>query len=161
MIEQELLRRFNQLRTCYERLLESLKEERKYLPRAKVDELQVVVQQIEHNVATIDKERDELLAFLTRYTGNKSPSLDIENLLRYISPMYHYEFQTAYDEVTRLIDEIKRYGKENRFLIEDSLNFIEETINTVMGAKEKNTTYDEEMKLRKLKHNNLLFSKEV
>jgi hypothetical protein len=161
MIEQELLRRFDRLRVCYEELYEALKEERKYLPRAKVDELQVVVQQIEQNIATINKERTDMLAFLTRYTGNKSPSLDLENLLRYISPMYHYEFQTAYDDVTRLIDEIKRYGKENRFLIEDGLNFIEETLHTVMGAQEKNITYDEEMKLRKIKHNNLLFSKEV
>jgi len=161
MIEQELLKRFDRLRTYYEKLFESLKEERKYLPRAKVDELQVVVQQIEQEVATINKERNNLLAFLKRYTGNKSPSLDIEDLLRYISPMYHYDFQTAYEDVTRLIEDIKRYGKENRFLIEDSLSFIEETMQTVMGAQEKNITYDEEMKLRKRKNNNLLFSKEV
>ena len=161
MIEQELLKRFNRLRTCYEDLFTALKEERKYLPKAKVDELQIVVQQIEKNVLIIDKERKDLLAFLKKYTGNKAPSLDIKDLLRYISPMYHYEFQTVYEDVTRLIEEIKRYGKENRFLIEDSLNFIEETIQTVMGAQENNVTYDEEMKLRKRKHNNLLFSKEV
>jgi hypothetical protein len=161
MIEQEILKRFDRLRTCYEKLFESLKEERKYLPRAKVDELQIVVQQIEQCVASINKERSDLLAFLTRYTGNKSPSLEISNLFRYISPMYHYEFQTLYDDVTQLIDDIKRYGKENRFLIEDGLSFIEETMQTVMGAQEKNITYDEEMKLRKRKNNNLLFSKEV
>jgi hypothetical protein len=161
MIEQELLKRFNRLRTCYETLFESLKEERKYIPRAKVDELQVVTQQIEQNVSTINKERSNLLAFLTKYTGNKSPSLEISNLLRYISPMYHYEFETVYEDVTRLIDDIKRYGKENRFLIEDGLSFIEETMQTVMGAQEKNVTYDEEMKLRKRKNNNLLFSREV
>jgi hypothetical protein len=161
MIEQELLKRFDKLRTCYEKLYETLKEERRYLPRAKVDELQVVVQQIEHVVDSIHKERKDLLAFLTRYTGNKSPSLDIKDLLRYISPMYHNKFQMVYGEVTQLIDDIKRYGKENRFLIEDSLNFIEETMQTVLGAKDKNITYDEEMKLRKQKNNNLLFSKEV
>jgi len=161
MIEQELLRRFDRLRSCYEGLYESLKEERKYLPRAKVDELQLVVQQIEQNVDSINTERNDLLAFLTRYTGNRSPSLEMNDLLRYISPMYHYDFQTVYEDVTRLIENIKRYGKENRFLIEDGLSFIEETMQTVMGAQEKNVTYDEEMKLRKRKTNNLLFSKEV
>jgi len=161
MIEQELLKRFDRLRTCYEKLYESLKEERKYLPRAKVDELQVVVQQIEQNVAAINQERKDLVNFLTRRTGNKTPSLELEQLLRYITPMYHYDFQLIYEDVTRLIDEINRYGKENRFLIEDSLNFIEETMQTVMGAQEKNITYDEEMKLRKRKTNNLLFSREV
>jgi hypothetical protein len=161
MIEQELLRRFDRLKACYEELYDSLKEERKFLPRAKVDELQVVVQQIEQNVNTINSERKDLMTFLTRYTGNKKPSLELDDLLRYISPMYHYDFQTVYEDVTRLIDNIKRYGKENRFLIEDGLSFIEETMQTVMGAQEKNITYDEEMKLRKRKNNNLLFSKEV
>jgi len=161
MIEQELLKRFERLRTHYELLFATLKEERRYLPQAKVDKLQVVVKKIEQYVSTIDNERSSLINFLKKYTGKKKPSLEIDDLIGYISPIYHHQFQSLYDDVTRLIDDIKRYGKENRFLIEDSLSFIEATFQKVMGAHEDNTTYDKKMKLRKLQHNNLLFNKEV
>ncbi|KPA13468.1 FlgN family protein [Candidatus Magnetomorum sp. HK-1] len=161
MIEHELVTRFDRLKSTYEALYACLKEERRYLPQAKVEKLQVVVQKIEHTVSKINQERTDLLSVLSKFTGKASPSLHIDSLLRFISPMYHHHFQTTYEDVDRLTNEVKRYAKENRFLIEDSLNFIEETIHKVMGAKEKNTTYDKEMKLRRLKHNNLLLSKEV
>jgi len=161
MIEQELFTRFDSLKSSYESLYESLKEERHCLPKAKVEKLQVIVQKIEKTVSEINQERTEIITVLSKFTGTASPSLHIDSLLRFISPMYHYHFQTIYEDIDRLAGEIKRYAKENRFIIEDSLSFIDETIHKVMGAKEKNTTYDNEMKLRKLKHNNLLLSKEV
>jgi len=161
MIEKEILKRFYGLRSHYEQLYETLKEERQYLPKGNLDKLQTIVHQIEQDVETINQEREDLVVCLKKFTGNKSPSMEIENLMRFISPMYHQEFYEVYEDVTQLIDDVKRFGKENRFIIEDGLNFIEETMQTVVGVQEKNTTYDKEMKIRKRKPNNLIFSKEV
>ncbi|MBF0449178.1 MAG: flagellar protein FlgN [Candidatus Magnetomorum sp.] len=161
MIEQEIITCFDRLYGHYTDLYASLKEERRYIPQSNVDPLQVVVQKIENTVEKIKQERMDLVSFLSKYTGSSSPSLDVDTLLRFISPIYHNEFLTLYEDVDRLINEIKRYGKENRFLIEDCLTFIDETIRGVLGAKDSNPTYDKEMKLRKLKMNNVLLNKEV
>jgi hypothetical protein len=161
MIEQQLVKRFDQLRSLYKDLYACLKEERRYIPQANVDELQAVVQKIEDTVLTIENERSDLLSLLSKYTGNKKPTLDRDVLIRFISPVYQYDFLEMYDEIDHLIHEIKRYGKENRFLIEDCLSFLDETMRGVLGAKDTNPTYDKEMKVRKIKSNNLLLSKEV
>jgi len=161
MIEQQLVKRFERLRSLYEELYACLKKERRCIPQAKVDQLQVVVQNIEELVTGINEERSEILTVLTRYTGNKNPTFERDFLVQFISPIYQYDFLEMYEDIDRLINEIKRYGKENRFLIEDCLTFIDDTIRNVLGAKDTNPTYNKEMKVRKLKSNNLLLSKEV
>lgn len=121
----------------YKDMLELSKSKRKIITEGKVAELDKIVkleQNMIFNIGQLEKKREEEVSKLCSALGVKSEQITVSELAKDLQPDLRNELEKVQDELHKLLSELKTVNDLNGQLIEQSLEYIDYSINLISGS---------------------------
>jgi len=154
---------FHEKLFLYRDLLEILKKEREYILATDVDSLWWVSKKKQEIAEKIEGLRREVLAILAEGSIEHhmdDSSFQMSRILPFVPEEIGLGLKKLNLSLTALKSEIKNRVKENKHLVEECLEVLDELIGIIAGAGRKESVYDNGRPAAKIK-TNLLLHKEV
>ena len=144
----------------YWELLDYLREERGILSKPEVELIWNLSHKKQSIISDIESLWLEVIDMISEYYEEPVNIVKFDDLLTIVHPDDYSRFEQIFATLTSLKDEIKSQAEENKYFVEDCLNYIDDIMESAVG-NEKDIIYDKEMKIQKNNPNNILLNKEV
>lgn len=124
----------------YRDLLSISKEKTQIIVNNKLEELQQLTEKEQiftSRVSQFEKRREEIINDIAIVINRRSDELTINKLIELIGNSLKEQEQLVniYDEFKSVLDELKQKNELNKKLIEQSLDFINFTVNAIQSSK--------------------------
>jgi len=139
---------------CYKDLLEFSKSKKNVIIEGKVSELDKMVkleQGMIWNIGQLEKQREQEVSKLCSVLGIKGEQLTISELSEALQPEHKKELQKVQEELSKLLAELKTVNDLNGQLLEQSLEYIDYSINLISGAGMESGSLYEDIVMNKSK----------
>jgi flagellar biosynthesis/type III secretory pathway chaperone len=121
----------------YRDILEISKSKKKIIVEGKVAELDKIIkleQNMIFNLGQLEKKREEEVAKLCRSLELNSNTINISELMKVLQPKQKKELEDIQGKLREIFSELKSVNDVNGQLIEQSLEYIDYSINLVSGT---------------------------
>ncbi len=122
---------------CYKDMLELSKSKKKIIVEGKVAELDKMVkleQNMIFNIGQLEKKREEEVAKLCKALELNSSRINISELMQGLQPEQKKELENVQERLRGILSELKAVNDVNGQLLEQSLEYIDYSINLLAGA---------------------------
>lgn len=121
----------------YKDILEMSKSKKKIITEGKVAELDKIVkleQNMILNIGQLEKKREEEVSKLCGILGVKNEKITVSEISKYIQEEQKKELEKVQSELLEILSELKSVNDINGQLLEQSLEYIDYSINLISGA---------------------------
>ncbi len=121
----------------YRDMLEISKSKKDVIVKGKVAELDKLVkleQNMIFDIGQLERKREAEVAKLCATLGMNSSSINISELMKVLRPEQNRKLEAAQDKLRKVLAELKTVNDLNGQLIQQSLEYIDYSINLVAGA---------------------------
>ncbi|NBI27731.1 flagellar protein FlgN [Chengkuizengella marina] len=127
-------------------LIELGKQKKQIIIDNNIEELSKIMNQestLLKQITEVDAKRIKVVENILKQKGMQpTPNLTITELTRFIiDPEEQKALKAAQNKLLSTMDEMKQVNKLNQQLIEQSLSYINVTLETVLGTADENVTY--------------------
>jgi len=139
---------------CYRDMLELSKSKKKIIVESKVAELDKIVkleQDMIVNIGQLERKREEETAKLCRSLNLNSARVTISEMASMLLPEQKKRLEDIQDRLGKILAELKAVNDVNGQLIEQSLEYIDYSINLITGAGMETGSLYEDMDRSKSK----------
>lgn len=147
-MKQELMNKIIELLEheyrVYENILRMSKDKTNIIVEGKVKELENVVkleQALVLQISRIDKQREEVVEQLSKEVNLKDKNLNISEIIQYGNEEQKKQLEEYKGRMSKLIEELAHTNQINSKLIENSLEYIDFSLNLMSNADVTSNNY--------------------
>lgn len=150
---------------CYKDMLELSKSKKKVIIEGKVAELDKMVKLEQNMIVTIgqlERNREEAAARLGNVLGISSAQLTISEMMKVLQPELKAGLEDVQEKLRKTLSELKDVNDVNGQLLEQSLEYIDYSINLISGTgMETGSLYEDMGKNRNKQSKKNIFDTKV
>jgi flagellar biosynthesis/type III secretory pathway chaperone len=142
---KELLEILDAEKNIYDGLLNTSKDKTKIIVEGKVDELDKITKMEQSamlQMSKLEDKREKIINRMASITGEKAESLTVSKLIDYVDNEDGIKLRSMKDGITKVLTELKELNALNSKLIENSLEYINFSLNLFASVGVEDNNYN-------------------